>query len=343
MGWGDNISCFWSGFKTGVSEGGSAMVDGFKELYQTGKELATSAAKRQETWEATKRTAGSVRDYGAAVADDPAKAWRDTKNTAAKAHAAYQDFSATATPEDWGRVVGRGTFEVGSVVVPVGVAGIAGKAAAAASVASKLPRAARLVDKAEDLADLVDDVPDLAPGSCNVCVKGPNLPDDSTDLAKSEKFGQELSEGLEKLGIDDAQGVVQHTASANNLPTGQWLNINESMSDAARAYQTQITGSTGQSFVVNGVKFDGVSADGATLLEAKGPNYSNFVNSTSGEFQPWFSGQDALLDQANRQILAAGGARIQWSVAEPQAASAMQSLLNSNGIVGIKIVVVPPL
>ncbi|MEA4833159.1 hypothetical protein SDC9_111045 [bioreactor metagenome] len=49
-------------------------------------------------------------------------------------------------------------------------------------------------------------------------------------------------------------------AISPKTPQGQWHNVNESMSKASRDYQTQITGRTGQSYVVNGVKFDGVSS-----------------------------------------------------------------------------------
>jgi filamentous hemagglutinin len=109
------------------------------------------------------------------------------------------------------------------------------------------------------------------------------------------------------------------------------------MSERAATYQAQITGRTGQSYVVNGVKFDGVGAQG--LLDAKGPGYANFVK--NGEFQGWFTGKQALIDQANAQIAAAKGTPIIWHVAEQEAATAMQNLFNANGITKIKIVVTP--
>jgi filamentous hemagglutinin len=110
------------------------------------------------------------------------------------------------------------------------------------------------------------------------------------------------------------------------------------MSERAAAYQTQITGRTGESYVVNGVKFDGVGAKG--LVDAKGPGYANFVK--DGQFQPWFKGKQALLDQAERQIAAANGAPITWHVAEAEAATAIQNLLRSKGIQNITVVHTPP-
>lgn len=120
---------------------------------------------------------------------------------------------------------------------------------------------------------------------------------------------------------------------------GTWTSVNESMPARAAAYQSQITGQSGQAYVVNGVKFDGY-ANGA-LLEAKGPGYSAFVNG-SGEFKPWFNGQQSLLNQAYNQLEAANGIPIVWHVAEPSAATAIRNLLQSNGFGNIRIVNTAP-
>jgi filamentous hemagglutinin len=110
------------------------------------------------------------------------------------------------------------------------------------------------------------------------------------------------------------------------------------MSERAAAYQTQITGRTGEFYVVNGVKFDGVGAKG--LVDAKGPGYAKFVK--DGQFKPWFNGADDLVAQAQRQIAAANGTPITWHVAEAEAATAIQNLLRSKGIQGITVVHTPP-
>ncbi|NDZ14830.1 hypothetical protein C7T35_05055 [Variovorax sp. WS11] len=138
------------------------------------------------------------------------------------------------------------------------------------------------------------------------------------------------------------------TSLPNNGPLGGsimmsqtgWVQVNESMSPQARAYQTQITGVSGQAYVVSGVKFDGVGSNGI-LLDAKGSGYANFVLG-NGEFAPWFAGEQSLVEQARRQVEAANGTPIQWSVAEPSAAIAMQNLLSDRGIKGINVVHVPP-
>ncbi|CAN7526787.1 two-partner secretion domain-containing protein [Variovorax sp. LjRoot178] len=143
--------------------------------------------------------------------------------------------------------------------------------------------------------------------------------------------------------IGDTSTTVPNNAPLSDsimMSQARWVPVNESMSPQARAYQTQITGVSGQAYVVNGVKFDGVSSDG-TLIDAKGPGYGNFV-SGNGQFVPWFSGEAALVDQAERQSRAANGTPVQWTVAEPSAARAMQNLLDSRGIKGINVVHVPP-
>jgi hypothetical protein len=121
---------------------------------------------------------------------------------------------------------------------------------------------------------------------------------------------------------------------------GAWKQVNEAMSDRARAYQTQIGGRTNEAYFVNGTKFDGIN-DAGTLLDAKGPGYAKFVDS-SGRFQPWFDGADDFVNQAERQIRAAGGNPIEWHFAESEAAAATQRLFSREGINEINVVVTPP-
>ena len=136
--------------------------------------------------------------------------------------------------------------------------------------------------------------------------------------------------------------VRDKAASKVNKSTGggRWIPVNESMSDRARAYQEQITGRSGQAYLVNKVKFDGVKSDG-TLQDAKGPGYEKFVGK-NGRFEPWYEGKDALIDQAARQINAAKGTPIEWSVANPSAAGAMKELLRDNNLSGIRVIYIPP-
>jgi filamentous hemagglutinin len=109
------------------------------------------------------------------------------------------------------------------------------------------------------------------------------------------------------------------------------------MSARSLAYQTQVTGRSGEAFVANGVRFDGVGA--GTFLEAKGPGYANFVK--DGKFVRWFSGQEGLVSQAQRQVTAANGSPVTWHVAESKAADAMRALFVKRDVTGITIVHTP--
>ncbi|KPC53159.1 hemagglutinin repeat-containing protein [Amantichitinum ursilacus] len=145
------------------------------------------------------------------------------------------------------------------------------------------------------------------------------------------------------LGIIASTGSDKTNPEGNQItpaPAGVWTSVNESMPQRARDYQQQITGSVDQAYVIDGVKFDGVSANG-TLLETKGPGYAQFVDK-NGEFKPWFAGAAALVEQATRQSAAAKGATVEWIVAEPVAANAIQRLLKQNGVGGIKVIYTKP-
>jgi filamentous hemagglutinin len=109
------------------------------------------------------------------------------------------------------------------------------------------------------------------------------------------------------------------------------------MSDMAAAYQEQIAGTSADAYIVDGVRFDGFRG---SLLDAKGPGYAKFVS--AGAFRPWFRGQQALVNQARRQIAAAGGARVEWHFAEKAAAEAVKRLFESKGISGVDIIHTPP-
>jgi hypothetical protein len=108
------------------------------------------------------------------------------------------------------------------------------------------------------------------------------------------------------------------------------------MSDLSRKYQKQITGRTGEAWLENGVKFDGVK--NGRLIEVKG-NYSNFVK--DGEFLDWFTGQDALVEQAKRQLKAANGNPIDWYCINEPTKKAMQNLFKEKGVSGINFIVEP--
>jgi hypothetical protein len=130
------------------------------------------------------------------------------------------------------------------------------------------------------------------------------------------------------------EGLWRHRQQV--IEQGNWIRVNESMSQASRNYQTQITDQTGQAFQLNGVKFDGVCPSGR-LVEVKG-SYSGFINPITGEFQVWFTGGRSLVNQANRQLQAAKGTPIDWYFSDRASMYAVQELLESHNIKGINYI-----
>jgi len=147
-----------------------------------------------------------------------------------------------------------------------------------------------------------------------------------------------LSLGLTAKFLKPTPRITVEGNSSGIGHKGSWVKVNESMSDRARNYQTQITGREGESYIVDGVKFDGVK--NGTYLDAKGPGYAKFVNK-NGRFQPWWRGSDSLVSQAERQLAAAHGAPVRWHFAEQKAADAARKLLLQNNIKGITIEYTP--
>ncbi|WP_375743795.1 Tox-REase-5 domain-containing protein [Corallococcus interemptor] len=143
-----------------------------------------------------------------------------------------------------------------------------------------------------------------------------------------------------------------NTTSKGGAPSqgpGQWGPAKESMSTRARRYQEQITGHSaddaywvgGTSTQTGGVKFDGFKD--SVLLEAKGPGYAKFFEDLDPK--RWFrnSGARQLIEQAQRQVemVRGTGIRIEWHVAEADAAKAIRRLLDGDSVEGIKVIHTP--
>jgi RHS repeat-associated protein len=124
-------------------------------------------------------------------------------------------------------------------------------------------------------------------------------------------------------------------AVASKAP-GVWMQVTESMSAKAAAYQRFITGQAiDMAYVVNGVKFDGFLK--GVLLDAK----SGLKNMVLGQsFRRWFTGK-SMINQARRQIAAANGTPIEWHVEHEAVAQAIRELFKKNEIKGIEVIVAP--
>ncbi|WP_304988897.1 Tox-REase-5 domain-containing protein [Corallococcus sp. AB049A] len=140
--------------------------------------------------------------------------------------------------------------------------------------------------------------------------------------------------------------ILQRTGTASGQPSspgeqgpGRWENASESMSEASRKYQAQVTEApVGKVYKVQEVKFDGFKM--GVLLETKGPGYARFLK--DGSFRTWFRGADGMLEQAKRQFKAARGIPIHWHFAEREVADAVRDLFRNEGLGTIKVVFTPP-
>ena len=146
------------------------------------------------------------------------------------------------------------------------------------------------------------------------------------------QIGDELSvtTEVEADAVQDAESLVDETEGAE-AQEGELVEETIRNPRAAQ-YQARITGQPGQAFRLNGVNFDGVSNAG-DLLEAKGPGYARLFQQSFGD-----DVMSKLIDQAGRQVAAAGGRQIIWHFAEEEAADAVADALIK---LGIKVVVTP--
>ena len=73
------------------------------------------------------------------------------------------------------------------------------------------------------------------------------------------------------------------------------------------------------------------------MVDAKS-GYGNFVNKSTGQFHNWFNGTKGLIEQAERQIAAANGTKIQWYFQNNSAMQAVQKIFNKEGVEGIELI-----
>ncbi|MFP2926529.1 restriction endonuclease fold toxin 5 domain-containing protein [Pyxidicoccus sp. 3LG] len=122
---------------------------------------------------------------------------------------------------------------------------------------------------------------------------------------------------------------------------GEWVQVNESMPEAARAFQARATGAPrGYAYRVKRggeeVDFDGFDPKDEVLLEVKGPNLAKFFDDDLNK-KGFFTGADKFVDQAQRQKRAAQGMRIRWVVAEKKFADALRNLFDNRGLADVEV------
>jgi len=149
--------------------------------------------------------------------------------------------------------------------------------------------------------------------------------------------------------VISAEGVTialapNAVAMAAGGDPGEWVQVDESMSESARNYQAQVTGAPkGYAYRVKQgdeeVDFDGF--DQGILLGAKGTGYAQWVTNKL-DFLPNFKGGPRLLDQAQRQFRAARGTPVRWIVAEEKLVGTLKKMFKAADLEEIEVIHVPP-
>jgi hypothetical protein len=128
---------------------------------------------------------------------------------------------------------------------------------------------------------------------------------------------------------------------------GQWVEDTSSMSEQARAYQAQVTGSPkGWCYKVcrNGkcVEYDGFDPTEGVLLEGKARGYEQWFDKDLNPVHEFYGGLDDLLKQAARQYRMAAGRPIRWHVAEPRMVAVLRKHFGEADLGSIEVVYTPP-
>ena len=125
-------------------------------------------------------------------------------------------------------------------------------------------------------------------------------------------------------GLDDATDAARTLQRAQSA--GKWIQRSEFMSDAAREYQRFISGRADDLvYEIGGYTFDGFDASLGILKDAKDIPI-NFIDAATNQFKPWVSGTNSWLRQAQNQVNAAEGLKIQWLFNSQAAREAMYNL-----------------
>ena len=140
-GWLGDSWAFTKSLGSGLVDAATGLAEGVVELAKGGYALATDEKARESAWNTTKKLAKAAGDYGEEVWDDPAKAYRDARDGVTAAYNTFEQAKEKAAAEGrsaefWGNLTGKGLFEVGTILIPVGVAAKAGKLGKVGNVSS---------------------------------------------------------------------------------------------------------------------------------------------------------------------------------------------------------------
>jgi hypothetical protein len=160
----------------GVWDAGTGMVEGLGDLAKGGYELATDANARESAWETTKQLADAAADYGKSVIENPGEAYRYARDGTLAAYDRFEQAKDLAAAEGrsaefFGDMAGGALFEVGSILVPVGLVAKAGKLGKVASVAEDVADAAKATKKVENAEDVFGATQKAKAASVNPAIK----------------------------------------------------------------------------------------------------------------------------------------------------------------------------
>ncbi len=139
-----------------------------------------------------------------------------------------------------------------------------------------------------------------------------------------------------RKGVNKVYKIPNPLRRTKNL-SGEWVKVNEYMSEASRKYQKQITGRD-EIWLQNGVRYDGMK--NGILIEAKG-DYSAFIDERTGKFKVWFTGVEDIIDQAAKQLEASEGAPVVWYFSDKTSMDVIKNYFESQGIIGIIFIYEP--
>ena len=189
MDWSSAVS-FGQAAATGVKDGAVSLAEGLWSLgtgtLQAGTRAATDPAYRQAVMNEAKSLADRALDYGGRLIDDRAtrrQAYEQVQELAGSLKQQFVDARDLAEREGrlgefYGKVVGRGGFEIATFIVPAAKLGALGKAGTVAkgAEAADLAKVAKGVQtlaaaKAGQAVQVCDEVVAVAPKALNPPIK----------------------------------------------------------------------------------------------------------------------------------------------------------------------------
>ncbi len=144
--------------------------------------------------------------------------------------------------------------------------------------------------------------------------------------------------------VGDGQAVVHNTCGGPGYWTLSSKEAYGGWSDVSVRYQEQITGQMqGLVYRVDTgpgkwVDFEGYDDARHVFLDAKA-KYGQFFQ-PDGSAMPWFRGGN-LVKEANNQLAAVSGYRIEWHVMQEGAANGIRRILQEARVTGIDVIHTP--